>query len=94
MRIVSHRMLKEFFETPAREDSKAALENWYHSAQEAAWTGLHDIRKDYPSADYAGNQHDVFNIRDNRYKLAVAIKFAMGYIFIRFVGTHKIPVQR
>lgn len=29
MRIISHRKLKEFYETPGREDSKVALERWY-----------------------------------------------------------------
>ena len=31
----------------------------------------------------------LLNIRGNRYRLVVVIKFVMGYIFIRFVGTHQ-----
>jgi len=89
MRIVSHRMLREFFETPGREERKVALERWYHIALEAQWKGLGDIKADFPSVDYVGNQHYVFNIRGNRYRLVVVIKFVMGYIFIRFVGTHQ-----
>lgn len=88
MRVVSHRKLVEFYNSPGREDSRVALERWYHIAEEAAWAGLSDIRKDFPSADYVGNQRYVFNIRGNRYRLAVVVKFTMGYIFIRCVGTH------
>ena len=33
-------------------------------------------------------QHYVFNIKGNRYRLVVVVKFRMGYVFIRFVGTH------
>ena len=35
------------------------------------------------NSDY---QHYVFNIKGNRYRLVVVIKFRMGYVFIRFVG--------
>lgn len=89
MRIVSHRKLKEFYETPGREDSKVSLERWYHLALEAKWKNLGEMKMDFPSVDYVGNQRYVFNIRGNRYRLVVVIKFLMGYIFIRFVGTHK-----
>lgn len=89
MRIVSHKKLKEFFETPGREDSKVALERWYHITETAEWKGLADIRKDFPATDYVGNQHFVFNIRGNKYRLVVVVKFVMGYVFVRFVGTHE-----
>ena len=98
MRIVSHRKLKEFYQVPGREDAKIALERWYHVTLEAEWSGLTDIRNDFPATDYVGNQHYVFNIRGNRYRLVVLNKFTMGYVFIRFVGTHseyeKIDVKK
>ena len=46
MRIISHRKLKEFYETPGREDSKVALERWYQIAEEAEWRNFSDIRTD------------------------------------------------
>lgn len=88
MRVVSHRKLKEFYETPGREDSKAALEKWYEVAENANWHSFADVKADYGSVDNVGNQHYVFNIRGNKYRLVVVIKFVMGYAFIRFVGTH------
>ena len=88
MRIISHRKLKEFYETPGREDSKVALERWYQIAEEAEWRNFSDIRTDFPDADYVGNQHYVFNIRGNKYRLVVVIKFTIGRLFVRFVGTH------
>ena len=89
MRIVSHKKLKDFYNLPGREDAKAPLERWYSIAEEAQWTGLTDIRKVFATADYVGNQHYVFNIGGNKYRLIVVAKFMMGYLFIRFVGTHK-----
>ncbi len=89
MRIVSHRRLKEFYEKKGREDSRVAIEHWYEIAEKAEWRSLSDMKADFPSADYIGNQHYVFNIRGNRYRLVVVVKFVMGYIFIRWVGTHE-----
>lgn len=89
MRIISHRKLRDFYELKGREDSKIALERWYQIAEEAEWKNFSDIRVDFPNADYVGNQHYVFNIKGNNYRLIVVIKFTINRIFIRFVGTHK-----
>lgn len=88
MHIITHKKLKDFFETPGREDSRVALERWYDIAQQAEWHTLSDIREDFPATDYVGNQHYVFNIRGNNYRLVVVIKFTIGRAYIRFVGTH------
>lgn len=88
MRIVSHRRLREFYETSGREDSRVALERWYDIAEQADWKNLSDIKVDFPSTDYVGNQHYVFNIRGNKYRLVVVVKFTIGHIFIRKVCTH------
>lgn len=88
MRIVSHRKLKEFFQTKGNEDSKIALEKWYLIVQKAEWKNFQDIKADFASVDSVGNQHYVFNIKGNNYRLVVVIKFTIGYVFIRFVGTH------
>ena len=88
MRVVSHKKLKEFYETRGREDSRVALERWYHIADEAKWKNLTEIKIDFQDVDFVGNQHYVFNIRGNKYRLVVVIKFTIGYVYIRFVGTH------
>ncbi len=81
MRIVSHKRLKDSFEGPGNEDSKVALENWYHHVLKSEWKNFSDIRVNFPSADYVGNQHYVFNIKWDKYRLVVVIKFVMGYLF-------------
>lgn len=89
MRIVSHRKIKDFYETNGYEDSRVALERWYDIAEKAEWKNLSDIKVDFPSVDYVGNQHYVFNIRGNNYRLIVVVKFTIGYIYVRWIGTHK-----
>lgn len=88
MRIVSHRRLVEFYSSEGHGDAKNALERWYSIAEEADWRNLSDIKVDFPATDYVGNQHYVFNISGNKYRLVVVVKFTIRYIFIRFVGTH------
>lgn len=88
MRIVSHRKLKEFYETSGHEDAKVPLERWYQIVEEAEWQNFSDLRSDFGSADSVGNQHYVFNIGGNKYRLVVVVKYVMGFVFIRWVGTH------
>jgi len=89
MRIVSHRKLKEFFEAPGNEGAKIPLERWYEIAEDAQWHNFAEVRSDFPSADNVGNQHIVFNISGNKFRLIVVVKYVMGYVFIRWVGRHK-----
>lgn len=89
MHIISHRKIKEFYELPGKENSRIALERWYDIAQQAEWHTLSDIRADFPATDYVGSQRYVFNIKGNNYRLVVVIKFTIGRIFVRFVGTHR-----
>ena len=88
MHIISHRKIKEFYESPGKEDSRIALERWYDIAQQAEWHNLSEIKEDFPTTDYVGNQHYVFHIKGNNYRLVVVVKFTIGRVFIRFVGTH------
>ena len=88
MRIVSHRKLVEFYSSEGHGDAQSALERWYDTAERAQWKNLSDIKVDFPATDYVGNQHYVFNIRGNKYRLIVVVKFTIGHVFIRFVGTH------
>jgi len=89
MRVVSHRKLREFYETKGRENSRASLQRWYHIAEKAQWKNLFDVKSDFSDVEYVGNQHYVFNIKGNTYRLVVVIKFTIGYVYIRFVGTHQ-----
>ena len=88
MRIVSHRRLVEFYQKDGREDARAALERWYSVAGKAQWKNLADLKEDFPATDYVGNQRYVFNIKGNKYRLVVVVKFTISHVFIRFVGTH------
>lgn len=69
-------------------DASAALNAWYRKAKAADWSSFADVKDIFPSADYAGRDRYVFDIRGNRYRLVVMIFFDIRTLYIRFVGTH------
>ena len=87
MRVISRKVLREFGAV-GHADAELALRAWFEEAESADWQGPADIKKFYPSASILGKERVVFNIRGNRYRLVVAIKYEFRIVYIRFVGTH------
>lgn len=86
MRVISRKTLRDFY--AKHPDAKTPLEAWFQESIEARWTGPHDIKVRYPSADIIPGNRIVFNIKGNAYRLIVKIHYNTGIVFIRFVGTH------
>jgi len=86
MRVIAHRSLVKFYSD--RPDAKTAIENWYTKTMAAIWHNFADVKKDFNSVDSTGNQHYVFNLKNNDYRLVVVIKFQIQMVYIRFIGTH------
>ena len=86
MRIIALRTLREFWTNHA--GAEAALRAWYSDARRADWKTPADIKATYANASIVGNNRVVFNIQGNNYQLIVAVNYAVGIIYVRFVGTH------
>ena len=86
MRVIAISALRDFWAVHAK--TKQPLSEWYVKTCSAHWKSLADIRNDFNSVDYVGNQRYVFNIKGNRYRLVVAVKFIPELVYIRFAGTH------
>lgn len=89
MRVIAVKTLKHFWERAGHGDAEQSLRAWYAEAKEASWKGPNDVKKQYLSASIIGNSRVVFNIKGNKYRLIVAIKYEFGIAYIRFIGTHK-----
>ena len=83
---MSYAALREFIKT--YPDSAGGLEDWYRKTKDADWKSLADLRQTFNSADYAGNERVVFNIRGNRYRLVASVLYSIRTVFIKFIGTH------
>ncbi|MFQ4134971.1 type II toxin-antitoxin system HigB family toxin [Nodosilinea sp. PGN35] len=86
MRILSRSTLRSFWES--HPDVEEALKAWYYEASHARWRSPADIKNAHRNASILGNNRVVFNIKGNRYRLIVSIRYDTGIIFIRFIGTH------
>jgi len=87
MRVIAKKILREFWETHA--DAQAAFEAWYDDTKRARWTSPADIKAIYANSSILPNNRVVFNIKGNTYRLVVAINYAYGIVYIRFVGHHR-----
>ena len=86
MRIITKTTINAYIEK--NPQSKTALLEWVKKAENAEWHSLSDMRNTFNSVDYVGNQHYVFNIKGNDYRLVVVAQFTPQHIYIRFIGTH------
>lgn len=86
MRIIAGRTIREYYE--AHPASKSALQEWSDKVKDAKWTSFSDMKKTFNSVDYVGNQHYVFNIKGNGFRLVAVVKFTVQFVLIRFIGTH------
>lgn len=86
MRIISERTIRIYYE--AHPETKTALQDWAAKVKKATWENLSDMKQTFNSVDYVGNQHYVFNIKGNDYRIVAVVKFTVQFVLIRFIGTH------
>jgi mRNA interferase HigB len=87
MRVIALRPLREFWQR--HPDAEQPLRTWYDKAKRATWTTPSEVKTAYRSASFLANNRVVFNIKGNDYRLVVAMDYAYGVVYIRFVGTHR-----
>ncbi len=74
--------------TEDHSDVADALNQWYLIAKSQNWKKFSDVKLTFNSVDSVGNDHYVFNIKGNHYRLITMIHFNIRTIYIRFIGTH------
>ena len=80
MRIVSRRKLIEYYKKHAT--SKVALEDWYQKVNKAKWMNLNQLKNDFLSADYVGNNRVVFDIKGNDFRLIAIIIYISQKVYV------------
>ena len=86
MRIISRRILREFWEK--HPDAGIPLQTWFHDLERATWNTPADIKTVYQNVSFVANNRVVFNIKGNHYRLVVVVVYRHAVVYIRFVGTH------
>ena len=72
----------------AHADARQPIFAWFAEAERERWRGPDDIKVRFPSASFLAGNRVVFNIKGNKYRLVVAIKYEFFVVYVRFVGTH------
>jgi len=86
MRVVSRKKVVDYYNK--HSTSKVALEDWYKKVNKAKWVNLNQLKNDFLSADYVGNNRVVFNIKGNNFRLVAIIIYVSQKVYVRWIGTH------
>lgn len=61
----------------------------YEDALRSEWRTPGEVKSRYGNASIVGNNRVVFNIKGNDYRLIAKVHYDRGFVYIRFVGTHR-----
>ncbi|MBI3509988.1 MAG: type II toxin-antitoxin system HigB family toxin [Bacteroidetes bacterium] len=71
-------------------DAKVSLEVWYEEVLSKNWKIPNQVKQDYGgSVSILKSSRAVFDIKGNDYRLVASINYENGWVFIKFIGTHK-----
>ena len=87
MRIFTEQTLRQF--TDEHPEALTAMQVWKQVVESARWRGYADIKQDFNTVDAIGGQRYIFDLMGNKFRIVAVVKFMIGFIYIRFVGTHK-----
>jgi len=86
MRVIAKKHLTAYWEK--HSNAEQPLKAWYEEAIKGQWKTPQDIKNQYGSASFVGNNRVVFNIKGNDHRLIVAVAYQFGALYIKFIGTH------
>lgn len=86
MRIFTEQILKEYAE--CHPEAKIAIQEWVLKVKKSEWKCFAEVKATFNNAVNVGNQHYVFNLKGNNFRLVMVIKFTIHFVYVRFIGTH------
>jgi mRNA interferase HigB len=86
MLILGLPMLEEYKNIHA--DTRGPLDAWRKEAEGAKWKTTQDIKQRFPSADFLSGNRVIFNIKGNKYRLVVQVRYQNNLVVVEWVGTH------
>jgi len=86
MHIISRLMLVKFWKK--HPDAETPLRIWFKRVEHGKWKNISELKAEFPTADYVGNDRIIFDISGNKYRIIVLVFFKGQKMYLRFVGTH------
>jgi mRNA interferase HigB len=86
MRLISRKNLLSAIEPYA--DAQSAIESWYKLIKDNDWESLEELRQEYSKLVDQVYGYTIFNIKHNRYRLIVQVKYKSKIIYFKKFLTH------
>jgi mRNA interferase HigB len=86
MTIVNRQLLDDLVRKHANASN--AVCKWIMEVEKAQWKSFVDVRNTFSSADYVGNDHVIFNLQGNHFRIVAIVVYVGEVIYIRWSGTH------
>lgn len=86
MKVLNKSKVIDFIASHA--DARIALQRWVSRLEDGNWKSLADFKPLFKPVDNVGNDHYVFNIKGNKYRIVAILLFQVQIVNIRFIGTH------
>jgi mRNA interferase HigB len=87
MKLLGKKLLHDFME--AHVDARSHIESWEAEVEETQWGNPHELKNRYPKASLVKDQHVVFDLCWNKYRLLVQVNYKNGIVLVKKIGTHK-----
>jgi len=87
VRIIAKNRLRDFW--ARHHQAENPLKAWYATVRHADWKAPTDIKAQFDSADFVGDNRVIFDIAGNKYRLIVYVAYKFHMVLIKWVGTHK-----
>ena len=81
MKIVGKKMLDEFKKKYSEVGSQ--IDSWYSEVSLADWIKPLDIKQRYRTASFLPNNHVIFNLKGNKYRLLVQVSYKNKIVLIK-----------
>jgi mRNA interferase HigB len=86
VRVVGRQRLIDF--TQKHERARSSVQSWLAEASEAEWERPLDVKQRFPHMSIV-NDHYVFNIGGNKFRLDTRINFETRTVLVLRIGTHQ-----
>jgi mRNA interferase HigB len=86
VRIITETRLTAFWKE--HPDAEIPLKAWRRLIRNAGYATPHEVKRDFPAADFLRAGVTVFDIGGNKYRLVVTMRYDLQRVYIRHVLTH------
>ena len=86
MTVIGLNVLHDFGQQHA--DVKPQIDTWAAFVGDAQWEKPLDLKQSFPKASIRPDNHIIFDLKGNRYRLVVKINYMKKIVLVKRMGTH------